>query len=63
MFEIIVWDWIEFAVRWVHVITAIAWIGSSFYFIALDLGLRHSINLPEGVKGEEWQVHGGGFYT
>ena len=36
----IAWEWIEFAVRWLHVITAIAWIGSSFYFIALDLGLR-----------------------
>ena len=63
MLEIIVLDWIEFAVRWVHVITAIAWIGSSFYFIALDLGLKISPSLPEGVKGEEWQVHGGGFYN
>ncbi|WP_179378688.1 urate hydroxylase PuuD [Jannaschia marina] len=53
-------DWIEFAVRWTHVITAIAWIGSSFYFIALDLGLNRSI--PGPVDGEEWQVHGGGFY-
>ncbi len=54
--------WIEFAVRWVHVITGIAWIGSSFYFIALDLGLRRAADMPEGVHGEEWQVHGGGFY-
>ncbi|KPU84154.1 cysteine desulfurase [Marinosulfonomonas sp. PRT-SC04] len=54
--------WLEFAVRWVHVITGIAWIGSSFYFIALDLGLRKSDDLPENVHGEEWQVHGGGFY-
>ena len=58
----IIWDWIGFAVRWVHVITAIAWIGSSFYFIALDLGLRQAPGLPEGAHGEEWQVHGGGFY-
>jgi len=50
------------AVRWLHVITAIAWIGSSFYFIALDLGLKKSPNLPAGAYGEEWQVHGGGFY-
>lgn len=56
------WDWIGFGVRWLHVITAIAWIGSSFYFIALDLGLRKSDDLPEGAHGEEWQVHGGGFY-
>jgi uncharacterized membrane protein len=55
-------DWLGFAARWLHVITAIAWIGSSFYFIALDLGLRQAPNLPEGAYGEEWQVHGGGFY-
>ena len=58
----IIWDWLSFAARWLHVITGIAWIGSSFYFIALDLGLRRSPNLPDGVHGEEWQVHGGGFY-
>jgi uncharacterized membrane protein len=39
-----------------------AWIGASFYFIALDLGLRKVPNMPEGAYGEEWQVHGGGFY-
>ena len=54
--------WVEFAVRWLHVITAVAWIGSSFYFIALDLGLRKAPDLPPGAHGEEWQVHGGGFY-
>ena len=54
--------WLEFAVRWLHVITAIAWIGSSFYFIALDLGLHRDRNLASGADGEEWQVHGGGFY-
>ena len=58
----IIWDWLAFAVRWLHVVTAIAWIGSSFYFIALDLGLRQAPDLPEGAAGEEWQVHGGGFY-
>lgn len=58
----IFWDWLSFAVRWAHVITAIAWIGSSFYFVALDLGLRQRPGLPEGAHGEEWQVHGGGFY-
>jgi uncharacterized membrane protein len=63
MFDLFVLgDWLEFVVRWLHVITAIAWIGSSFYFIALDLGLRRDVPLPEGVSGEEWQVHGGGFY-
>ena len=58
----IIWDWLAFAVRWLHVITGIAWIGSSFYFIALDLGLRKVPHLPPGAYGEEWQVHGGGFY-
>jgi uncharacterized membrane protein len=56
------WEWLSFAVRWAHVITAIGWIGTSFYFIALDLGLRKGGHLPAGVRGEEWQVHGGGFY-
>mgnify|MGYP001054769583 FL=1 len=58
----ILWDWIAFSVRWLHVITAIAWIGASFYFIALDLMLKPNPNLPDGVSGEEWEVHGGGFY-
>ncbi|MEO9613528.1 MAG: urate hydroxylase PuuD [Nitratireductor sp.] len=58
----IFWDWLSFGMRWLHVVTGIAWIGSSFYFVALDLGLRKSPNLPEGAFGEEWQVHGGGFY-
>ncbi|MDH2325691.1 urate hydroxylase PuuD [Cereibacter sp. SYSU M97828] len=58
----VIWEWVEIAVRWTHVITAIAWIGSSFYFIALDLGLRKAPDLPSGAHGEEWQVHGGGFY-
>lgn len=56
----VLWAWTEFAVRWLHVITAIAWIGSSFYFIALDLGLNR--NIAGSADGEEWQVHGGGFY-
>ncbi|MFQ6551365.1 urate hydroxylase PuuD [Aestuariibius insulae] len=58
----ILMEWVEFAVRWLHVITAIAWIGSSFYFIALDLGLHRDRDLASGADGEEWQVHGGGFY-
>jgi len=56
----VIMEWLEFAVRWLHVITAMAWIGSSFYFIALDLGLNRDIAGP--ADGEEWQVHGGGFY-
>ena len=60
--HVIIWEWLALAVRWTHVITAIAWIGSSFYFIALDLGLQKAPDLPRGAHGEEWQVHGGGFY-
>jgi uncharacterized membrane protein len=59
---VVLWEWVEIAARWVHVVTAIAWIGSSFYFIALDLGLRKTPSLPPLAHGEEWQVHGGGFY-
>ena len=59
---IVITEWLEFALRWLHVVTAIAWIGSSFYFIALDLGLHRDRNLTSGADGEEWQVHGGGFY-
>lgn len=63
MFDLaIIGAWAEFAVRWLHVITAMAWIGSSFYFIALDLGLKQAPGMPKGAHGEEWQVHGGGFY-
>jgi uncharacterized membrane protein len=59
---VVFWEWLSAAARWLHVVTAIAWIGSSFYFIALDLGLRKTPSLPPLAHGEEWQVHGGGFY-
>jgi uncharacterized membrane protein len=63
MFDaVILWEWIAFSVRWLHVITAMAWIGASFYFIALDLMLKPADDMPEGASGEEWDVHGGGFY-
>jgi uncharacterized membrane protein len=55
-------EWASVLVRWLHVVAAIGWIGSSFYFIHLDLSLRPRDGLPAGVKGEAWQVHGGGFY-
>jgi len=50
-------------VRWVHVIAGVAWIGSSFYFIALDLSLKPGKELPKEANGQAWQVHGGGFYN
>ena len=55
-------EWIEIILRWFHVIAGIAWIGSSFYFIALDLSLKQNKGLPPKSYGEAWQVHGGGFY-
>ncbi|MFZ0609771.1 MAG: urate hydroxylase PuuD, partial [Xanthobacteraceae bacterium] len=55
-------EWLSAILRWLHVVAAIAWIGSSFYFIHLDLSLKARPCLPAGVKGDEWQVHGGGFY-
>ncbi|AWM86611.1 urate hydroxylase PuuD [Microvirga sp. 17 mud 1-3] len=63
MFDPQISEWISQLLRWVHVITAIAWIGSSFYFIHLDLSLKRREGLPAGVGGEAWQVHGGGFYN
>ncbi len=60
--DLILWEWMSFAVRWLHVIAGIAWIGSSFYFIHLDLSLQQRDDLPAGAHGEAWQVHGGGFY-
>jgi uncharacterized membrane protein len=63
--EAYVVDWLNLLFRWAHVITAIAWIGSSFYFVFLDSSLTKPID-PElknkGVDGELWAVHGGGFY-
>src|SRR5262245_18397822 len=62
MWGTILSEWLSLILRWLHVVAAIAWIGSSFYFIHLDLSLKPREHLPEGVQGEAWQVHGGGFY-
>jgi uncharacterized membrane protein len=59
-------DWANLLIRWVHVITAIAWIGSSFYFVFLDNNLERPTSpdlLEKGVGGAMWAVHGGGFYN
>ena len=55
-------DWIGLLIRWAHVMTGIAWIGTSFFFIFLDASLRKRAHTQEGVAGESWMVHGGGFY-
>jgi len=62
MWGSILTEWASLILRWLHVVAAIGWIGSSFYFIHLDLSLKPRSDLPEGVHGEAWQVHGGGFY-
>ncbi|MDP1698552.1 MAG: urate hydroxylase PuuD [Xanthomonadaceae bacterium] len=57
--------WVEaasFALRWLHVVAAIAWIGESFYFVMLDRSLQTPKTPEPGVAGESWSVHGGGFY-
>ncbi|RYY98952.1 MAG: hypothetical protein EOO24_17890 [Comamonadaceae bacterium] len=59
-------DWANLLLRWLHVITAIAWIGASFYFVMLDNSLERpqdAESLDKGVGGEQWAVHGGGFYN
>ena len=58
-------DWLDLLIRWLHVIAAIAWIGTSFYFVLLDQSLRFPKDVADreaGVGGELWEVHGGGFY-
>jgi uncharacterized membrane protein len=55
-------EWLNVIFRWLHVTAAMAWIGSSFYFIHLDYTLKPGANLPPRADGEAWQVHGGGFY-
>ncbi len=58
-------DWASLLVRWLHLITGIAWIGSSFYFVWLDNHLTapaKPADRERGVHGELWSVHGGGFY-
>ncbi len=63
--EAYVLDWVNLLLRWAHVIVAIAWIGSSFYFVFLDNSLTRPTApdlVGKGVDGELWAVHGGGFY-
>lgn len=59
-------DWVNLLLRWAHIITGIAWIGTSFYFVMLDNSLERpqdAASLDKGVGGEQWAVHGGGFYN
>src|SRR5579862_7077655 len=59
-------DWLQLLLRWIHLITGIAWIGSSFYFVWLDnhlLAPKAQHDVDQGIGGELWAVHGGGFYV
>jgi uncharacterized membrane protein len=62
MSEAFVQDWLSLLFRWAHIVAAIGWIGSSFYFMWLDLSLKRRAAMDPGIKGENWTVHGGGFY-
>ncbi|VAV98010.1 FIG137887: membrane protein related to purine degradation [hydrothermal vent metagenome] len=55
-------DWLNLLIRWAHLIAGIGWIGTSFYFVALDLSLKKREKMNPGVYGTAWEVHGGGFY-
>ena len=55
-------EWLNLLLRWSHMVVGIGWIGTSFYFMALDYTLSQHEKLNEGVYGTAWQVHGGGFY-
>lgn len=60
--ELVLYEWGSLLLRWTHVITGIAWIGSSFYFMHLDASMRPTAAIAPGKGGESWEVHGGGFY-
>ena len=55
-------DWLNLLLRWAHLIVGIAWIGTSFFFIWLDLALSRREGQAPGILGSAWLVHGGGFY-
>ncbi|MEO8508773.1 MAG: urate hydroxylase PuuD, partial [Betaproteobacteria bacterium] len=57
-------DWVQLLIRWVHLITGVAWIGASFYFVFLDNSLlppKRQEDIDAGIGGELWAIHGGGF--
>ncbi len=56
-------DWLNLVLRWAHVITATAWVGSSFFFMWLDAHIEPPEDGDEGIEGNLWMVHGGGFYN
>jgi uncharacterized membrane protein len=60
--DVFIGEWLNLLIRWAHLVVGIGWIGTSFYFMALDYTLSKHEQLNPGVLGTAWQVHGGGFY-
>ena len=60
--EVFLGEWVNLLLRWAHMVVGIGWIGTSFYFMALDYTLMKRERMNPGVYGTAWQVHGGGFY-
>lgn len=60
--EALAWEWGSLLLRWLHIVAAMAWIGSSFFFMHLDASLKRTPEIPAGEGAAAWQVHGGGFY-
>ena len=60
--DVFLGEWANLLLRWAHMVVGIGWIGTSFYFMALDYSLNTKERKSEGVYGTAWQVHGGGFY-
>ncbi len=60
--DAILYEWTSLLIRWLHMITGICWVGSSFYFMHIDASIKQIPDIPAGKGGESWEVHGGGFY-
>jgi uncharacterized membrane protein len=60
--DVFLGEWLNLLLRWAHMVVSIGWIGTSFYFMALDYSLSKRERMKPGVLGTAWQVHGGGFY-
>ena len=60
--DVFLGEWVNLLLRWAHMVVAIGWIGTSFYFVALDYSLSREGCGKPGLFGDAWQVHGGGFY-
>ena len=60
--DTVIFEWVNLLLRWTHVVSGMAWIGASFYFMHIDAHLQPVPDIPQGKGGEAWEVHGGGFY-